>query len=144
MKYTRIGMAAALCGIVVSAQAAAPAWVAESNRNTDVLLQQQARFNPENASAQGVEGYDDQVVDLQPKVYERSQAAAADAVKELQRRLAAASDPQVKQDLEILIGSAQDGIETARLNNDELLPYFSVARIVFSGMQSLLDPRVSK
>ncbi len=148
MKTKLLGSAAALlCAASFSALSAAPAvpaWVAESNRNADVLLQQQARFTPEGVSQQGVEGYDDKVSDLQPKLYERTQAAAAESVAELKRRLASATDPQVKQDLQILITSAEDGMVTARLANDELLPYFSVSALVFNGIQTLLDPRVSK
>ena len=119
------------------------AWVAESDANAQVLLDLMARFAPEAAANLGVEGHDEEVLDLGPKIYERQKKANEEAVKELQSRLAKATDPSVKQDLEIMIQSTQDNLETNRLQEELTLPYFPASRMVFGGLRSLLDPRIS-
>ncbi|HUP90731.1 MAG TPA: DUF885 domain-containing protein [Solimonas sp.] len=119
-------------------------WVEESNKNAQVLLDVLARFNPEAAAQLGVDGFDNQVIDLQPKIYERNRDALLAAQRELESRLPAASNPAVRQDLQILIKSARDNIESARLQDELLLPYIATAPIVFQGIQALLDPRIPK
>ncbi len=121
-----------------------PAWVQDSNKAAQPLLTVTAQFNPENATQLGVDGYDDKVIDLQPKVYERSQEALQKVIDGLKAQLPGAADPSFKQDLEILITAAQQQFDTNKLQNDLMLPYFSVSQVVFAGLHDLLDPRVSK
>lgn len=121
-----------------------PAWVAESNRNAQVLLKVMATFTPEQAAELGVDGYDDKTVDLGPRVDERSRAALQAAIVELRARRAKASDPAVLQDLDILIDSAQQNVDTSTLDEQWLLPYQAVPGMVFSGIKALLDPRIPK
>jgi uncharacterized protein (DUF885 family) len=134
--------------VSVAAEAApakeAPAWVKESDAHAQVLLQSIAEFQPEYASYLGLEGYDDKVVDLKPKIYQRQKAATEKALKELKKRLAEAKDPAVRQDLEIMILSAQDSLQSAKLQYELTVPYASIARAVFQGSRILLDPRISK
>lgn len=127
-----------------AAAPAAPAWVAESDRNADVLLQLMARFNPEDAGSLGVEGFDAQTVDLGPQLYERRKAATEQAIAELQARRQRSTDLSVLQDLDILIDSASRDLNSARLQQELLQPYYPAARIVFSGIKDLLDPRIPK
>lgn len=134
-----------LLAVAVPARAAEPpAWVRESNEHARVALEVEARFAPEGASQIGVEGFDDQVTDLKPRVFKRSQQATLDAIKELQKRLERTTDPAVRQDLEIMIRYGQDERARAQLQNELLLPYFPVSRIVFGGIRALLDPRISR
>lgn len=121
-----------------------PAWVAESNRNAQVLLKVMATFAPEQAAELGVDGYDDKTLDLGPRVDERSRAALQAAIVELRARRAKTSDPAVLQDLDILIDSAQQNIDTSMLDEQLLLPYQAVPGMVFSGIKALLDPRIPK
>jgi len=142
-----IRAAALLLGLSVTVAATAaepPAWVKESNEHARVALEVLARFQPEGATQVGLEGFDAEVVDLKPRVHERSQKATKAAIKELQARLAKATDPAVKQDLEILIQAGQDAYTSAELQDELTVPYFSVARMVFGGIRALLDPRISK
>jgi Bacterial protein of unknown function (DUF885) len=147
MKIAFKACLAAVCITAITAtaaSAAAPTWVQQSNQNAEVLLNLMARFNPEAAASTGVEGHDQEIIDLKPGIYERSQKAALEAGEELSKRLATTSDPLVKQDLEILIASNQDNYDSARINHDQMLPYFSVAQLMFGGIKALLDPRVVK
>jgi hypothetical protein len=124
------------------AQAADQNWVAQSNRNAQVLLKLMAEFAPEQAGQLGVDGLDDKIFDLRPGVYERSIKALRKADAELKSRLADTRQPQVRQDLEILIKTTEGLIKTNQLQHQYLLPYFNVSQTVFFGLRSLLDPQI--
>ena len=119
-------------------------WVAQSNKNAQMVLDLLASFGPEGAARLGVEGLDEEIFDLKAGIYERSQAATRKLVKELQQRLAQEDHPLVRQDLEILIKSGQDNLHSSELNRKHLLPYYNMTRTVFFGTRSLLDPQVDK
>ncbi|HEX8143412.1 MAG TPA: DUF885 domain-containing protein [Pyrinomonadaceae bacterium] len=122
--------------------AALPAWVVRSNENTQVLLNVLARFGPEGAAQLGVNGYDEQIIDLKPRVNERANQATREAIQVLKGKLAAEKDPLVRQDLEILIKSAQDNIRGNELNDKYEIPYFNMSRAIFFGTRALLDDQV--
>jgi hypothetical protein len=119
-----------------------PAWVVRSNENTQVLLAVLARFGPEGAAQIGVSGFDDQITDLKPKINERANQATREAIQVLRGRLATERDPLVRQDLEILIKSAEDNIRGTELNQKYEIPYFNMAQLVFFGLRGLLDDQV--
>jgi uncharacterized protein (DUF885 family) len=121
---------------------AVPAWVTRSNQNTQLLLDINARFNPEGAAAYGVEGIDEQITDLKPGVNERRRQAYRNAMEILQQRLAAEQDPLVRQDLEILIGAAQRNIRGVELEEKYNIPYFNLSLMIFGGMRALLDEQL--
>lgn len=137
-----IRLVAALVAVSAPASLLAQDWVEESNRNAEVLLEVMARFNPEFAGQMGVEGVDEDVIDLKPGVDERSQAAIAAAEEELKARLEKATHPKVRQDLHILIESAEDQIKGEQINRKYTLLYFNGPQIAFFGMQALLDPQL--
>jgi hypothetical protein len=117
----------------------APAWVARSNEHARVLLMAQAPFQPEQLSFFGVPGFDDQVFDFGPRYAERFREATAKARTELQARLAAEKDPNVRQDLEILIQAATDQIESSEINQRLTRPWVDVGQTVFQGLSGLLS-----
>ncbi len=121
---------------------APPAWIARSNENAKVLLQTVARFEPEAASQVGVEGFDEQIVDMKRGVNERSRQATRIAIDELKRRLAQERDPLVRQDLEITIKAAYDNIRGSMLSEKFDIPYYNLSRNLFQGIRSLLDDQV--
>jgi hypothetical protein len=121
--------------------AAQPDWVARSNEHAQVMLEVRGAFQPEFASFFGIPDYDEQVFDLGPKVGERFRAALAEAQAELRRRLAEESDPNVRQDLEIMIGAAEEEIEGSALAERHTLPWFPLMQAVFFGQRALLQPQ---
>lgn len=130
-----------------SAQAAAPeppAWVQESNRHAQVLLDVMARYAPEGAASFGVEGHDEEVFDLKAGNVERQQADVQAAKAKLEAVRAGVTDPLVRQDLDILVQAAANQGETLRLNRELMLPFFDLGQGVFQGFQDLLDARVDK
>ena len=121
----------------------APAWIATSNRHAQVLLQAQAKFSPEQASAIGLPGYDDKTSDLAPGYAARERAALSAARAQLQKALASERDPNVRQDLQIMIDTAARRIEGSELNERLLLNWNDVPDMVFGSMQDLLQEQSS-
>ncbi|WP_144080425.1 DUF885 domain-containing protein [Gloeobacter kilaueensis] len=121
----------------------APSWLERSNANTQLLLDVTARYAPERAGQLGVEGLDEKVIDLSSGYDVRQQQATARVAAELKRRLTSESDPLVRQDLEILIRAADQGIRGSELERKYELPYFNLAQLVFFSTQSLLDDQVA-
>lgn len=149
MRRTRSLIATALivCAPLVMAAdpaPATPAWVAQSNRHAQILLDVVAKYSPEAASFFGVEGRDADVVDLKPGYSERLQADLQAAQTKLESLRATVSDPQVRQDVDILIKAAADQRRTQELNDRLLLPFQDVGQLVFQSFQDLLDERVDK
>lgn len=125
------------------AQGTAPSsWVERSNQDAQVLLTAQAQFNPENATQIGLPGYDDKVSDLKPGTDERQIAALKEAKSKLEAMLAAEHDPNVRQDLQIMIKAAALNIEGIQLNDKYMLPYFDIGQLFFNGEFYLLKDDV--
>ncbi len=139
----------ALCGALALAAPtraladAPPAWIAKSNDNAALLFAAFATFIPEQAGQLGLPGLDEQVFDLKPQLVERQQAALRDVQQKLEARLAAETDPNVRQDLQILIQSTRDAIEGNDLNDKYQIVYFDVPQTIFQGIRSLLDDQVA-
>ena len=123
----------------VAATTAAPAWVDRSNQYAKILLDAQAPFAPEDMSFMGVPGYDGLVTDLKPEFAARFRAATARSRDELKSKLAAEQDPNVRQDLEIMIRAADGAIATSELNERLTLPWRDAPQIVFNGVRTLLS-----
>jgi hypothetical protein len=119
-----------------------PEWVARSNQNTQLLIDIDSKYSPEDASETGVRGFDDQVTILSADRHDRMRADYVKTRDLLKQKLAAEKDPLVKQDLEILIESADRSIRGADATWSAFLPYYNVGRIIYSCIQGLLDDQV--
>lgn len=122
-----------------SAPKPTPAWVTTSNGYAQILLEAQLQFQPESASFFGIPGYDDKVADLGPDNAARFRKATADAKAKLQEKLQLERDPNVRQDLEIMIQAADNNIESTRVNERLVLPYTDAPQLVFQGLKGLLS-----
>jgi len=122
-----------------AATRAVPAWVTKSNEYAQILLKAQSAFQPENSSFFGIPGYDDKVADLRPDTAARYRAAMAAAKAQLQQKLLTERDPNVRQDLEIMIQAAGDNITSSELNERLALPWTDAPQLVFQGIKGLLS-----
>ncbi|WLI90548.1 DUF885 domain-containing protein [Massilia sp. R2A-15] len=136
--------AVALAVLSIPAAAAEPAWVTKSNANTTLLLNVMAKYSPESASSIGVDGYDEQITDLSRDQFEAANKDTRAAIAEMERRLKTETDPKVKQDLEILIGSAKDRLRSSSLDRKYFMPYNDLTARIFGVVRAMLDPRVPK
>lgn len=122
-----------------SAPVPTPTWVAASNAYTQKLILAQAPFNPEQLSYFGVPGYDDQVFDFGPDYAKRFRQATERARDVLKADATSERDPNVQQDLAILIRAADDAIESSEVNERLTRPWLDVGQTVFGGLQGLLS-----
>jgi uncharacterized protein (DUF885 family) len=134
-----------LCIALLAASAAAsaaPAWIDTSNKNTQKLLEAQAKFDPEDASSSGLTQYDGQSIDLGPNLGARYVKALQAVRVDLAARLKGEKDASVKQDLAILIGAIDDNIEDTRVQEKTNLFWMDVPKFVFGSMHSLLQEQL--
>ncbi len=131
---------------LVSTAAAAedPDWVEKSNQHARIVLDVLAKFSPEGAGSLGVDGLDEEILDLGPGIHERGIAESEKVLAELRRRLDGETNAKVRQDIGILIKAVEDNIHSSRLNHELLLPYFNVSQTVFFGVRGLIDPQIPR
>src|SRR5258706_8868090 len=128
--------------VATMALGAEPAWVARSNVNAQSLLQLMAKYSPETASQLGVDGFDEAILDLSRDQYEPSMKDYKALIADFQRRLSAEKDAKVRQDLEILIGSAQDNVSSSTLNRKYFFSFIDVTGLIYNVLQQTIDPRI--
>lgn len=119
-----------------------PEWVAKSNENAQVLLTLLAKFNPEMAASLGIDGLDEEIMDLERGLYRRTREALTSALDELGRRLKDEKNPAIRQDLELLIEAAERFRKGGDLSHNYEFPYTNITQGVFMGIRALLDPQV--
>ena len=117
-------------------------WIERSNENAQWLLREQARFSPESAGQNGLDGVDEEITDLAPGRSERLIEANEAQIAELHRRLAEERDPRVRQDLEILLASVDRNLRGTRLNHELTVPYFNLPQMMYFGIAGLLNPQI--
>ena len=136
-------LAAPAAAAKTAAPKPAPAWVARSNEYAKILLKAQGPFQPEQLSFFGIPGFDDKVFDYGPGFGARYREAMAKARDELRAKLATENDPNVRQDLEILVQAAEDSIEASAVNEKLTRPWLDVGQTVFGGLQGQLTDQAS-
>ncbi len=114
-------------------------WVERSNEIAYGVLESQAKFAPEFSSQTGVTGYDEEIFDLGENLTERQIASSQADIDRLQELLAKESDPRVRQDLQIMIQSQKDNIESTQINHDRVMPYGNLSGLIFAGFRGQLD-----
>ncbi|MGI9248900.1 MAG: DUF885 domain-containing protein [Woeseiaceae bacterium] len=129
---------------VTPAVAMDASWVEKSNEHAQVVLEVFAKFSPEGAGSLGVDGLDEQIMDLGPAIEARSIAESEKVLAELQRRLETETDTKVRQDIGILSKAVEDSIRSSRLNYDLMLPYYNISQTVFFGVRGLIDPQIPR
>jgi uncharacterized protein (DUF885 family) len=130
--------------LAVPALAAEQPWVTKSNENAKLLLNVVAKYSPENATELGVDGYDEQITDMSRDLFEATNKDTRAVIAQLQQRLKSETDPKVRQDLEILITTAQDQLRSAALKRKYLMPYVDMSQLLFGVVRATLDPRIPK
>jgi uncharacterized protein (DUF885 family) len=137
-----LAIAAFVSSSTLAFAAATPDWIKRSNEDAQPLLKVFGDFGPEFAARTGVAGYDDKVTQIPPDVNEKLRKSVAAVRDSLKAKLAAEKDPQVQQDLEIMIEAATLQIDTSALNEKYLLPYTNIGQTIFFGEFNLLQDQV--
>ena len=124
------------------ARPAQPAWIARSNELARIWLEAQAKMSPEGAGQTGLEGYDEAITDITPGYQDRARTIVDAALVTLRAKQAAETDPQVRQDLAIMIADAQDTLDGFAVQRKHFVPFFNVAGGIFGGLRGLLDDQM--
>ena len=119
-------------------------WIEKSDKIAMRVLESQAAMQPESFSWLGLSDFDGDVIDLGPDYVERQSANDRKLLAELEGHLADEDEPKIRQDIEILMQSLNDGIESRRIDAEYMLPYFNIHRLMFGSFNSLLDARNDK
>jgi hypothetical protein len=119
-----------------------PDWVQKSNDIAYKVLESSAKFAPEFAGQTGVSGYDEEIFDLGDNLFERQIQTSKDNLAMLNELLLTEEDSRIRQDIQIMIKSAEDNIESSTINYERVLPYGNISGLVFAGFRGLLDKQV--
>jgi hypothetical protein len=143
MQISRIvALTASVIAFLALPAAAQDDWVQKSNAHAQIVLEAVARFNPETAGSIGVDGLDEEILDLREGLYERDIEDSERVLEELHLPLTEESHPAVRQDLGILIKVIEDSIHTTKLNHEYMLPYRNISQTIFGGIRGLIDPQI--
>jgi uncharacterized protein (DUF885 family) len=118
-------------------------WISRSNQNAQLLLDVQAKFAPELAARTGVAGIDDRISDFTPGHRQRQRQAIQQAVSGLEDRQKGERDPNVNEDLAILIEAGRRQIRGSELQESLQVPYLNLPRLIFGSVHALLDPQIA-
>lgn len=141
----RVGAAVCVAWVLsVPAMAAEGDWVARSNEYANLILTEIAKFNPEGAGGLGIDGLDEQILDLGPGIQERGIESTEALLQSLRQSLEGETDRKVRQDLGIMIKVLEDNIYSSNLDYDTMLPYFNINQTVFRGVRALIDPQIPR
>ena len=118
---------------------AQPAWIATSNGYTQKLLDIQAKYSPEEASAQGLAKYDDKIGDPSFAAEAARRKEEEAVVARLVKATETEKDPNVVQDLNILIHAEQLSFRRQDYERDHQVQYLNATTIIYNGLKPLLD-----
>jgi hypothetical protein len=115
-------------------------WIQRSDAFARRLIQLEQRLRPETAVSNP--DLDDQVSDLSTDSPDRAMAAFRRLRDEFVRQHAREKDPDVRQDLGVLVERVNNRIRGMELDRTYELPYVDPASQVFSGINALLTERI--
>lgn len=123
--------------------AGAKAWITRSDNFTNKLIDLDKKYSPEFGSSEGLASYDNQIAvptlanDLEERKEEEALAAS------LANALAGEKQPQVAQDLNILITHLKQGFRRQDLELQREVPFYNSAAIIYNGLNILLDEQTA-
>jgi uncharacterized protein (DUF885 family) len=139
--FSAVGQASAN-GASSGAPAAEPAWVLQSNKYTQMLLDVQLKYSPEGGSRQGLAKYDTAITDPTRAAEIAQQKELQDVLAKLKKVEAEEKNQDVREDLEILQKTFNLQFREQDYWLDHDVPFIDASAAVFGGLQSLLDDQV--
>lgn len=136
---------AALTGVAALAAfpASAQEWVEQSNAYSLDVLEESGKLSPEEASQAGLDQFDGMATVLGADRTQKMIASNTAEIAKLTKALEAASNPDLRQDLQIMIGSLKLANEELEATQRLMMDWTDVPRMVFGNMNALLDDQVT-
>ncbi|HXJ16109.1 MAG TPA: DUF885 domain-containing protein [Candidatus Polarisedimenticolia bacterium] len=138
----RIGMLLAAVFLILPASAQAPqgnSWIAVSNGYTNMLLSIAMKHQPVLGSRQGLSQYDPLIQQPTLADEDEERQETAQVLARLKSALANEKQPEVSQDLQIMIRKVELGFKLDDFARAHEVPFLNASAIVFEGVRTLLD-----
>jgi hypothetical protein len=119
------------------------AWIARSNQYTQMLLDIGLKYSPEAGSRQGLAQYDEGISQPTQQNIDQAYAEQRAVVAKFQEQLSHEQDPNVKEDLQIMIHAEQLTFKVHDFDQQHLVSYLNASGQVYAGVQVLLDDQVA-
>ena len=122
---------------------AAPQWIEDSNRYTQMLVDVHLSHSPEYGSSQGLSKYDTEISKptLADKLAEKAERDAV--IEKIKAQLPAEKDRKVAEDMQILIHAIDLDDRELALDLRLDVPFINASEQVFQGLRILLDDQVA-
>ncbi len=126
-----------------SVPAGPPAWIAESDRYTQMLLDVQMKHAPESASAQGLAQYDEQITDptRADEIVQRAELTAV--LAKLKAAQATEKNQNVREDLQILQTAFDRQFRLDDYQLEHKVQFINASQAIFGGLRTLLQDQVA-
>jgi uncharacterized protein (DUF885 family) len=123
-------------------QPADQSWIPKSNAYTQKILDVQIKYNPEEASAEGLAKYDTKISDPSFAAEKAERKEEESALKKLIDARSRETDQNVDEDLDIVIKAEQLKFKRQDYALNHTVQYLNATAIVYAGLQPLLDDQV--
>ena len=135
-----------LVGLFISdshSQTQSPAWVATSNNYTKMLLEVEMKHSPESGSGEGLSEFDTKIG--QPTFADEDQQRHENEQILVKLKSAAAEkqQPEVAQDLQILIRRMELNFREEDYRRAHTVPFLNASGAVYGGLHILLDDQTA-
>jgi uncharacterized protein (DUF885 family) len=143
LRTSAVLLSAVLLPILAVAQGTPDqAWIARSNAFTQMVLDAQLKYSPEQASSQGLAKADTEIGDPSRKAEIAQRKDEEAVVAKLEAALKVEKDLNVAEDLQIVIDSEKLGFRQQDYSFQHGVPYINAADAVYTGLQVLLDDQI--
>lgn len=120
----------------------AETWIERSDQVAKEYSLDDADRYPEGASSLGYREYDSKATQLEDDMETRDVASLEKWRAKLKKAIEAASDPNFKMDLNVLLESVEHGLEGKRLAEKYGdIPFYSASKTVFNSLRELINPQ---
>ena len=138
-KLSMILIAGALIPSSAMSQTSDQSWVATSNAYTKLLMDIEMKHHPESGSSEGLAEYDNKVSQPTFEDEDRQRHEEEAVVTKLKAALLREKNPEVVQDLHILLRSTDLDFRIQDYRRAHAVPFLNASGYVFGGLHTLLD-----
>ncbi len=138
-KLSMILIASALIPSSVMTQTSDQSWVATSNSYTKLLMDIEMKHHPESGSSEGLAEYDNKISQPTFEDEDRERQEEEAVVLKLKAALSQEKNPEVIQDLHILLRSTDLDFRIEDYRRAHAVPFLNASGYVFGGLHVLLD-----
>jgi uncharacterized protein (DUF885 family) len=126
-----------------NAQTQPPAWVAASNKYTQLLLDVEMRHHPESGSSEGLSEYDTKVSQRTLADEDQERQENEQVLARLKAAAAEKQEKEVAQDLQILIRRMELNFREEDYRRAHAVPFLNASGAVYGGLHILLDDQTA-